>query len=118
MAAAAISIHSVPVANLSHVELCSKGSEMRMPMQARYEVSLKTLIAGLGIALLSACSGSPTGPTAPAQPARASIQPVGRSNFTGYVVAENDSTGGRVQTMGQQILRRVPPVDSLASSLQ
>jgi hypothetical protein len=90
-----------------------------MPMKARYEVSLKTLLAGLGIALLSACSGNPTGPTAPAQPRASTIQPVGRGNFTGYVVAERDSIGGAgLTSMGQQMLRRVPPVGTLSSSQQ
>lgn len=91
---------------------------MRMPMKARYEVSVKTLLAGLGIALLSACSGNATGPTAPAVDRSSAIQPVGRSNFSGYVVAERDSSGAGASMMGQQIMRRVPPVDSLASSLQ
>ena len=68
---------------------------MRVPMTARYSVSLKTLIAGLGVALLSACSGGPTAPTAaPSVEARTSgLAPVGRSN-SGYVVAERDSLSG------------------------
>jgi len=88
---------------------------MRMPMKAR-QISVKTIIAGLGIALLSACSGSPTAPSAPA---RSSIKtPVGRNDFTGYVVAERDSVGGGegLTMMGQQIMRRLPApaVDSLS----
>jgi len=88
---------------------------MRTPTQARYHVTVKTVLAGLGIALLSACSGSPTGPSAP-QVERSSIkQPAVRSNMTGYVVAENAPIDGQgLQAMGQQILRRVP-VDSLGS---
>jgi len=87
---------------------------MRTPTKARHNVTIKTILAGLGIALLSACSGNLTSPTAPAQ--SSSIKtPVGRSNFTGYVVAENDSLGGQgLTSMGQQIMRRVP-VDSLGS---
>ena len=86
---------------------------MRMPMKAR-QIPVKTIIAGLGIALLSACSSSPTAPSAPA---RSSIKtPVGRNDFTGYVVAERDSVGA--QSMGEQIMRRIP-TDSLSlGSLQ
>jgi hypothetical protein len=90
---------------------------MRMPMKAR-QISVKTLIAGLGIALLSACSGSPTAPSAPA---RSSIKtPIGRNDFTGYVVAENDSSGhgqGLI-TAAQQIARRVPADTSSNGSQQ
>lgn len=90
-----------------------------MPTKARCQMSVKTLLAGLGIALLSACSGNPMGPGAPIKADRSStMAPAGRANLTGYVVAENDSTGQGVTNMGQQIMRRVPPVDSLASSLQ
>ncbi|MDB4890378.1 MAG: hypothetical protein JWL61_2233 [Gemmatimonadetes bacterium] len=81
---------------------------MRTPTKAR-SVTLKAVLAGLGIALLSACSGSPTGPTASAKVAT----PAARSNFTGYVVAENDSAGGGRLGM-TQIMRRIP-VDSLGS---
>ncbi len=84
---------------------------MRMPTKARFDLSVKTVIAGLGIALLSACSGSPTGPTASAQPDRSStLKPVERSNFTGYVVAERDTVGSGITGTTQQILRKVPPV--------
>jgi hypothetical protein len=63
--------------------------------------------------LLSACSGSPTAPSAPA---RSSITPVGRSNFSGYVVAERDSVGGRegMMSYGQQMMRPIPAVDTLS----
>ena len=80
---------------------------MRMPMKAR-QISVKTLIAGLGIALLSACSGSPTAPSAPA---RSSIKtPVGRNDFTGYVVAERDSIGSGegLTAMTQGFIPRIP----------
>jgi hypothetical protein len=94
---------------------------MRTPMQARHHLTVKTVLAGLGIALLSACSGNPTGPAAPAQVDRSSITtPVGRSNFTGYVVAERDSIGGGLTGLTQTLTRRVPPVvDTLSmGSLQ
>jgi uncharacterized lipoprotein YajG len=79
---------------------------MRTPTKAR-SVTLKAVLAGLGIALLSACSGSPTSPIASAKVAT----PAARSNFTGYVVAENDSIGGRGLA---QVMRRIP-LDSLGS---
>jgi hypothetical protein len=83
---------------------------MRMPMKARHSVALKTVIAAIGVALLSACSGSPTGPSAaPKVEGRSStLAPSARSNFTGYVVAERDSIGaitttGTVQTFGPSL---------------
>jgi hypothetical protein len=82
---------------------------MRTPTKAR-SVTVKAIIAGLGIALLSACSGSPTGPTSSAKIA----QPAARSNFTGYVVAERDSVsgGGRIG-MTQQM--PAAPADTVGS---
>ena len=82
---------------------------MRTPTKAR-SITIKTIIAGLGIALISACSGSPTSPTGPS----AVVTPGARSNFSGYVVAENDSTGGGRIAMTQQMVRRIP-VDSSSS---
>ena len=62
---------------------------MRTPMKARLRVPFLSLLALLGVTLMSACSGGITSPTAQPTAQRASIQaPTGRSNFTGYVVAE------------------------------
>ncbi len=79
---------------------------MRTPTKAR-SITIKTILAGLGIALLSACSGSPTGPSAKL------ATPGARSNFSGYVVAENDSTPARIG-LAQELTRPIP-VDSLGS---
>jgi hypothetical protein len=101
-----------PVANLSHVERSAREAfQMRTPMKARHAVTVKTVLAGLGIALLSACSGNPTGPSAPAQGRSSTIVPVGRSNFTGYVVAARDTLG--LIPMTQTLTRRIPPADPL-----
>jgi hypothetical protein len=90
-----------------------------MPTKARYSVSLKTLLAGLGVALLSACSGGPTSPSAaPKVEGRSSgLAPVGRSN-TGYVVAEKDSLNGGAGltnlagTLSRKLpVSDVPPID-------
>lgn len=89
---------------------------MRMPMKARYSVSLKTLLAGLGVALLSACSGGPTAPSAaPSVEGRSSgLAPVGRNN-SGYVVAERDSLGGGegLTSLMGTLTRKVPAAPTL-----
>ena len=92
---------------------------MPVPMKARSSISLKVLLAAAGVALLSACADSATAPSAaPKVDGRASILvPTGRSNFTGYVVAERDSTrrgaGAMVQGMGGKAL----PADTASLSL-
>jgi hypothetical protein len=106
-----------PRRNSLHVEQkLERLTRMRVPMKARSSVSLKTLIAGLGVALLSACSGGPTAPTAaPSVQGRASLAPVARSN-SGYVVAERDSVGatanGLTNVMGT-LAPKFPPVGLL-----
>lgn len=89
---------------------------MRLPMKARPSVSLKTLLVVMGVALISACAGSPTAPSAaPKVEGRSSgLVPTGRSNFTGYVVAERDSiTPGMPMIQG---LGRKLPTDTLSLS--
>ena len=90
---------------------------MPVPMKARYSISLKTLLAAAGVVFLSACAGSPTAPSAaPKVDVRASvIVPVGRSNFTGYVVAERDTTGRAKAIMMQGI--GGTPADTASLSL-
>ena len=51
---------------------------MRMPTKARYSVSLKTVLVGLGVALLSACSGGPTAPSATPVGRASGLAPVAR----------------------------------------
>ena len=82
---------------------------MRTPMKARLRVPFLSLLAILGVTLMSACSGSVTSPSS-AAPTR---QPTARSNFTGYVVAERapaDSLAGR---LGNTLTHTV--VDSLGT---
>ncbi|MEP6732030.1 MAG: hypothetical protein ABJE10_15390 [bacterium] len=80
---------------------------------------IKSLLAGMGVALISACSGGPTAPSVPSAPSALSdpsaapsaetrgIVPAARNN-SGYVVAERDSSGANAMGMLMRVVRRLP----------
>ena len=91
---------------------------MRTPTKARLRVPFLSLLALLGVTLMSACSGGITSPTAsPAAQQRSTVLvPTGRSNFTGYVVAERAPLDSLGNSFGHTLTHTLP--DSLGKSGQ
>ena len=90
---------------------------MRTPMKARLRVPFLSLLALLGVTLMSACSGGITSPTAASQQRSSALAPTGRSNLTGYVVAERAPIDSLRNKVGNTLTGSPTPADSLGMSI-
>ena len=89
---------------------------MRTPMKARLRVPFLSLLALLGVTLMSACSGGITSPTSSSQQRSSLLTPTGRSNLTGYVVAERAPTDSLGTKIGNTLTGTPGAADSLGLS--
>ena len=90
---------------------------MRTPMKARLRVPFLSLLALLGVTLMSACSGGITSPTSASQHRSSALTPTGRSNLTGYVVAERAAIDSLSTKTGNTLTGAPTAADSLGMSI-